>query len=182
MLVTGSLLLQTNFFFTSTVAKDTLCILQTEREVLSYSLFSAFFIIIKRTWADALEMFEWNLCTFCNRHVADVTVFLVCSVSFPALTLLSLPRSDAEVKSWLSYFLLLQMLMNAKCSTGAVTRSVSTSSAATVARATVVMPLKTAEHVKVSFPGPLSVLQMVLGDLGLYVGELGCAEQASPTS
>lgn len=74
------------------------------------------------------------------------------------------------------------MLMNAKCSMGAVTRSVSISSAATVARATVVMPLKTAEHVKVSFPGPLSVLQMVLGGLGLYVGELGCAEQASPTS
>lgn len=72
--------------------------------------------------------------------------------------------------------------MNAKCSTVAVTRSVSTSSAATVAHATVVMPLKTAKHVKVSFPGPLSVLQLVLGDLGLYVGELGCAEQSPPTS
>lgn len=120
-------------------------------EGFSYSSCSVFFVI-KWTQANALEVVEWNLCASCNHQVADVIVFLVCSFPFPAPYPTLAPQIVSEVKSWLQYFLLMQILMNAKCSTVAVTRSVSTSSAVTAARATVVMLLKTAKHVKVSLP------------------------------
>lgn len=120
-------------------------------EGFSYSSCSVF-SVIKWTQANALEVLEWNLCASCNHQVANVIVFLICSFPFPAPCPTLTPQIMSEVKSWLQYFLLVQILMSAKCSTVAVTRSASTSSAATAAHATVVMLLKTAKHVKVSLP------------------------------
>lgn len=113
-----------------------------------YSVFS----VIKWTQANALEVLECNLSASCNHQVADVTVFLVCSFPFPAPCPSLIPQIMSEMKSWLQYFLLVQILMSAKCSTVAVTKSASTSLAATAAHATVGMLSKTAKHVKVSLP------------------------------
>lgn len=120
-------------------------------EGFSYGSCSVF-SVIKSTQANALEVLKLNLWASCNHHVADVIVFLACSFPFPAPYPTLAPQIMSEVKSWLQYFLLVQILMSAKCSTVAVTRSASTSSAATAAHATVVMLLKTAKHVKVSLP------------------------------